>query len=70
MMQLVMAYYKTANDALAAGAAIDDLVKLKIRERIGRFKYVEEDGLQKEYDEIIDVLKAETDMLLQKKEGF
>jgi V/A-type H+-transporting ATPase subunit A len=70
MMQLVMAYYKTANDALAAGAAIEDLVKLKIRERIGRFKYVEEDGLQKEYDEIIAVLKAETDMLLQKKEGF
>lgn len=70
MMHLVMAYYKTANEALAAGASIESLVKLKVRERIGRFKYIEEEKLQKEYDEIIAVLKAEAEALLQKKEGF
>ena len=39
MMQLVLAFYNQAKGALATGASIHDLLKMPVRERIGRFKY-------------------------------
>ena len=59
MMKLVDEYYKQGTQALAAGARIDDLVKLEVRERIGRFKYVHEDQVDAEFKQTMAALTAE-----------
>ena len=56
MMQLVLAFYKQAKGALATGASIRDLLKMPVRERIGRFKYTLEENLDVEYDDITEAL--------------
>ena len=50
MMRLVVAYYEQSKDALGRNADIQDLIKLPVRERIGRFKYTHEDRLDEEYE--------------------
>ncbi len=59
MMKLVYAYYEQGSAALKDGASINDLVKLKVRERIGRFKYVHEDDIDTEYKAVMDALQLE-----------
>jgi V/A-type H+-transporting ATPase subunit A len=59
MMKLVYAYYEESSKALQEGAPIDALVKMKVRERIGRFKYVHEEDIDKEYKDVSDALKLE-----------
>lgn len=68
MMELVLKYFDIASEALSKGADVDALVKLAVREKIGRFKYIANEGIQKEYDDIIDNLHRETDKLTQKEE--
>jgi len=68
MMNLVLEYYDTASEALKKGADIEKLADLEIRERIGRYKYIPNDNLQKEYDEIITELHRETDALIGKED--
>ncbi len=70
MMKLVLSYFDLATDALAKGASIDGLVKLTVREQIGRFKYVENERLDKEFQDIQKNLNTEIDKLLIVKEDF
>ena len=70
MMKLVLDYYNVANETLNAGVSIEALVNMKVREKVGRFKYVGEENLKREYDSIFNELKAEADELLQTKEVF
>lgn len=69
MMELVLKYYDIALEALNKGADIDELVKLPVREKIGRFKYVAKEKIKKEYDEILENLHRETEKLTQKEES-
>jgi V/A-type H+-transporting ATPase subunit A len=69
MMELVLKYFDIASEALSKGADVDALVKLAVREKIGRFKYIASDRIQKEYDEILNNLHRETDKLTQKEES-
>ena len=69
LMKLVLAYYDHGVEALKQGASIQDLVKLEVREKIGRFKYTLEDKLDEEYKNIMDQLAKETSNVLG-KEGF
>ncbi len=59
MMKLILSYYDESLAALNRGVAIDDLVKLQVRERIGRYKYTVQDKVQEEYDKIRAELSAE-----------
>ena len=68
MMKLVLEFYDTTLDALKKGASIDALVKLPVRERIGRFKYIEDDKVQAEYEQIKKTLSDEAAALLAQKE--
>ena len=70
MMNLVLSYYDDSVEALAKGASIEGLVKLPVREQIGRFKYVAADKIQAEYEEIRKELNTEIDQLLIVKEDF
>jgi len=59
MMKLVDAFYLQGSDALKAGASIDLLVKMNVRERIGRFKYTPEDKVEAEYQATLAALTEE-----------
>ena len=69
MMQLVMAYYEMAVEALGRGAQLQQLISLPVREQIGRFKYVTEEQLDTEYDKVTKKLHSEISNALG-KEGF
>ncbi|QHQ61743.1 V-type ATP synthase subunit A [Anaerocolumna sedimenticola] len=69
MMELVLGYFDIASEALQKGASVDGLVKLPVRERIGRFKYITNDKIEKEYDDIVNSLHREINELTQKEEA-
>ncbi len=69
MMELVLSFYDTSNEALSAGVSINDIVKLAVRERIGRFKYVSTDNIESEYHDIIETLHREIDELKQEEDA-
>lgn len=60
MMQLVLSWYESAAEALGQGAGMNDLIKLLVREKIGRFKYVHEDELEKAFETIMKEIYEET----------
>ncbi|MDO4477449.1 MAG: V-type ATP synthase subunit A [Lachnospiraceae bacterium] len=68
MMKLVYAFYESAQEALAKGANINDLIAMDSRERIGRYKYTKEADVQAEYEKIGNELAAEISALLGKED--
>ena len=68
MMELVLAFYKESQDALDKGASINDLLKMPVREKIGRYKYVHEDNLKQEMDTIVEELHTEIANTIGKEE--
>ena len=69
MMELVIHFYDLSLTFLNKGASIESIVKLPVRERIGRFKYVSMDKLEKEFEDILRTLNVELDNLLMKEEA-
>lgn len=63
MARLILKFYDMTKAALAEGININKLVALPVRERIGRIKYVPEDKLSKEYDDILENITREIDEL-------
>lgn len=61
MMKLVTEYYEKSKIAIEKGMDIEQIVKLPVREKIGRFKYVKQDYTQKQFDEIMSQLAEQTD---------
>lgn len=68
MMKMVMGFYEEAMDALNKGANINDLIKMPVREAIGRFKYTHEDNIESEFDRINNQLSLEIANTLSKEE--
>ena len=68
MMRLVLDYYDEATAALGEGIAIDDLVALPARERIGRFKYTPIGNVDAAYEETRRALAKEIADLHQKED--
>ena len=68
LMKLVLAYYNDACKALEQGANVEDLVKLAVRERIGRFKYTTPDAIEAEYQSVLSALAAEIADTLNKED--
>ena len=66
MMQLVMAFYDKSAAALEKGAQLNALINMPIRERIGRFKYVKEDEVDKAYNDILYNLDVDIDNIIKK----
>ncbi|MDY3895162.1 MAG: V-type ATP synthase subunit A, partial [Candidatus Fimenecus sp.] len=59
MMKLMLMYYDRSLDALNKGADIEKIAALPVREAIGRFKYVKEENIDKEFAEINERLSSE-----------
>ena len=68
MMDLVLAYYDQSVEALEKGAKLQNLINLPVREQIGRFKYVTEDEIQKEYEKVTEELHIEIANTLGKED--
>ncbi|RGH38682.1 MULTISPECIES: V-type ATP synthase subunit A [Clostridia] len=68
MMDLVLAYYDQSVEALEKGAKLQNLINLPVREQIGRFKYVTEDEIQKEYEKVTEELHIEIANALGKED--
>ncbi|MGB4471792.1 MAG: V-type ATP synthase subunit A, partial [Limnochordia bacterium] len=67
MLQLILAWYYKACDAVRAGVSLDKLFALPVRERIGRAKYVPEDQVDSVFGEIEAELNAQMDALTAKE---
>lgn len=59
MIKLVLAFYHESKKAMEEGALIQGLLKMPVRERIGRFKYITEDKIEEEYQATLDQLAKE-----------
>lgn len=70
MMKLVIEFYDESLDALGKGADIEDIVKLPVRESIGRFKYIHEDNIDDEYAAVSAALKKQLKNAVDSKEDF
>ena len=68
MMKLVLAFYEESVGALEAGAALNDLIIMPVRERIGRYKYSLDAEVESEYIKISEELKKEVAQILRKGE--
>lgn len=69
LLKLILKYYNDGMQALHDGADFKKLSELSVREKIGRFKYVEEKDISVGYDSIISQLNEEISALLASKEG-
>lgn len=60
MMKLILAFYDNSAAAIENGADIERIVKLSVREKIGRFKYVEESNVDTEFTAVLNQIEKET----------
>ncbi len=68
MMKLVLGFYEQSKEALDNGADVEQLIKMPVREAIGRFKYTHEDQLDGEFARIKEQLSADVAKVLSKEE--
>ncbi len=68
MMKLILSFNDEAADALKKGADIEEIAGLPVRERIGRFKYIEEKNTDDEFGKLSVEISAEIDKLLRKEQ--
>ena len=66
IMKLILAYYDACVEAIKAGADIEALSSLPVREDIGRYKYVQENenALMSFFDGIIDDIKRQAEEIV------
>jgi len=56
MLKIILEFYALAKKKLKEGTDFNEIVKLPVREKISRLKYVEEDKLQ-EFDKVQEELR-------------
>jgi V/A-type H+-transporting ATPase subunit A len=69
MLRLIMNFYYKARDAVSAGARINEIFSLPIRERIGRAKFVPEEKVNQIYDDMEKDLETQMDALTAKEDS-
>ena len=68
MMKLVLGFYDKSIEALKQGAAMNDLIRMSVREQIGRYKYTPEDQLDAQYETVMKDLTVEISGLIGKED--
>ena len=68
MMKLVIGYFDQCMEALDKGANMNDLIKMDVRERIGRYKYTLNDEIDTAYEAITSALASEIANVLGKED--
>lgn len=68
MLSLIFKFQETANELITNGVEVEEILKFKSREKIGRFKYVEKDDLEKEHEEILKEMVKEAENAVREEE--
>jgi len=68
MMKLILNFNDEAMAVLAKGADVEAVANLEVREKIGRFKYIEENKTDAEFDKLSVEISSELNELLDKEE--
>jgi V/A-type H+-transporting ATPase subunit A len=66
LMRIILNYYNEGYKALKAGASLQALFSIDVRERIGRAKYIPEDEVDANFDEIESALARQIAALTEK----
>ncbi|NLK38033.1 MAG: V-type ATP synthase subunit A [Epulopiscium sp.] len=66
MLKLILTFYHMAGEAIEQKVSIHKIIKMNVIERIGRAKYVEEQNVDKAYDEIEQEIQDEIEELIKK----
>ena len=67
MLNLILSYYELGVDAIERGASLNKVSGLPIREEIGRFKYLTEDEVDKNFEDLQARLKKDLNELVAKE---
>ncbi|MCD7810782.1 MAG: V-type ATP synthase subunit A [Ruminococcus sp.] len=67
MMKIILAFHDESNDAAEKGADPERLSSLPVREKIGRFKYVPENKIDEEYENIRTEISDEINKILREE---
>ena len=70
MMKLILGFNDEAANAIEKGADIEAVAELPVREKIGRFKYVEEAAIDENFNKIMETLDREIGDALSKGEDY
>lgn len=65
MMRLVLFYFDSASKCLEKGGKIEKIVSIPSREKIGRFKYIPESDIEKEYKTVCERVDLELEEALK-----
>lgn len=68
MMKLILNFNDEAEEAVKKGADIEAVSVLPVREKIGRFKYIEEEKTDEEFSKISVEISSQLNELLRKEE--
>ena len=68
MLNLILEFYNVATNALVDGADIDDILNFSVREKIGRFKYLHNEKIESEYEDLIKELAKEAEDSVREEE--
>ena len=68
MMKLILNFNDEAAEAIVKGADIEELSTLPVREKIGRFKYIEENRTDEEFAKLSTEISAAIAELLRKEQ--
>nr|WP_312576503.1 V-type ATP synthase subunit A [Sedimentibacter sp.] len=69
LLKLIMGYFNRSMEAIKDGADFKSLAALPIREKIGRFKYIEENEIEEAYNNINKQMDKDIELILTSKEG-
>lgn len=69
MLRLIMGFYYKAREAVRAGAGINEIFSLPVRERIGRAKFIPEEKVGQAFDEMEKELETQMDALTAKEDN-
>jgi V/A-type H+-transporting ATPase subunit A len=69
LLKLIMGYFNKSMEAIKDGADFKALSDLPIREKIGRFKYLEEEQIEEAYNNINKQMDEDIELILTSKEG-
>lgn len=67
MLKVILTYYHLAQDAVKKGVDMKDIFGLKVREKIGRAKYIPEKNMDVEFNAIEQELAGQMDALFEKE---
>ncbi|HIV79458.1 MAG TPA: V-type ATP synthase subunit A [Candidatus Avanaerovorax faecigallinarum] len=63
LLKLIISFYEQSTEAVKKGADFGKIAAMDVREKIGRFKYIEESKIDESFDEIMAELKEEAENL-------